>query len=626
MGLSIGFIPNSKGITRSIKLLGVVSKPIERLKGTTRADERSISLAYFESEELNSSRHIQVEDRSIDYDFNNRRSINEQAFKTYKTQSFFSAYKNVLITTYIGMNKHREEIPLYYKHKKSKSSDILRVVVHKKTNNALEDTINYGFSLIEGNVYFNYQNSYNEITNEYELYFLTISYTDGSSESCIINPVPAIEKANSVNYKTDVVYTQYKKINGYQYSLVMSDTVPGFICSTGLNSLTLFVKELKSNSIYIKKPESQRITNEWLIEINAGEVYRNISNIIYRYHIPEYRNQPFSKAAPNLFVFNKDCSVVTEKVIKLPLRKISYSEEMPVVLKMYDLDDKLVDGFDASIESVDEKAGLIVLKNNLSFGEAFSIKADFYYNTETYVLNEYNLNPYQNKDALNEKYHIYIKPNEDLRSVKVYKDSEDLSVIPNEYLYLGSVFYEEDYNIEDSFSFDLKNNQRYVSLEDTLGVNPYILQSRYGYGAKGQVLQKNNIVIVDLPSSYETSEEYTEEELYDLFKRKLKMGSNLIFNYKDDMPELTLKSSPNGVEIEYSFEGLGLYSIYRLDVNSNEEETLVESKEYGKSDADLLQSYNILYTDVNVVSGSTYSYSIKYNDIRSKRYYEIRVE
>lgn len=628
MGLSISF-KVSRPFNSSKRVLSIISKPIERIRGTLRADEKSILLSYFESEQLNSSKNIIIEDNSINYTFNDRRNLDEQLFKEVKGLNFFSEYKEIVITPFRGVNKHGEVIPLFYKHKKSDSTKVIvNASIAKITNKNVEDDINYGFSIYKGELYFNYKNIFNVIKDEYTLYYLNLSYEDGSSENCIINPVEAIEEATYKTLGVGYTYTSFKRNDGYEYNINLGgETIPQFKCSTGSEEVVFYVKELEKNSIYIKGLKNQDVQKEWLVEINAGEVFRLLNNQIYRYHIPEFKTQAFTVSAPNILLLNKDCEIVTTRVVKLPNSPISYSSEMPINISIYDLNDNLIEE-NLEIESVDEAGAFVNLANALNFGSSFKVKANYYYKSETYVLNSLNVNPYENKEAINELYHIYVKPNEDVKSVVVLKESELSSDNRDRstWLYLGNVSYEEDYNLENALSFSMQNTNKYSDFESALYKNPWLLQSKDGYGPKGQTLQRNRIVIVNVPTSYKNSEIYTEDELTLLLKRKLKPTTNVFINYDDDLPKVSLRNSGIGINVEWTFEGLGEYKIYRKDIIERTE-TLVHSINYTSFNHPSKPEYKDYFEDTSVEDGKRYSYYIEYNGLRNnEQYLEIKAD
>lgn len=604
------------------KLSTVVSKPLEKLRYSRRVDNNSIATSYFECEEISSSKNVVVEDHSFNYAFNDRRKLDQQKYKEVENLKYNSLYKDILFSVYTGVNKHGESIPLFYKQKKDPNKKILSVSIEKLTNSSTGDAdqVNYGYAIVNGDLYYNYENKYNATTKEYEIYYLTIRYSDNTSENTIINPVPAIEKRTASN-SDQITYTQYKIARGYEYSILTpgNKTVAEILCQLNLN-FKLYIKELDTNSIYIKKPENQNVENEWIPEIVAGEVYKITDTEVLRYHIPEYRNQNFSIEAPNLQVFDKDCYVVTEKIIKLPLSKITYDNaDFSMQIQKYDLNNEPVGG-SLEINTVDERNGFVELTEQLSFqnGEDYYIRASFFYKTNTYYYNKLDLNPFFNKENIKQKYHFFVKPNEDVSSIVVQTSKNNAD--PN-WLYLGAIFYEEDYNKEKSFSFSLEKRARFFSLDDAIKKNPYILQSYLGYGPDGQALQKNNVVVIDLPAEYENEEFYTEQELINLFKRKLRPSTNIILNYVEDEPVLKFKTFKAPIVMTLSWEGPGGYEVFRSKDPNFTDRTLIYSKTINEEDS----PYLIDIEDDTVESNRLYYYQVRYNDKKTKRKYSLKV-
>ena len=625
-GVEIKVGSESVTFSEKIAIQANIYKPIEAVRYSKYADKDSVTVAYFESKELFSEDSVVLEDHSVFSSYNDRRNIDEQIWKKYNELVFTSKYKDILITFVEGTSfKGTEVTPLFYKQKDCEN--VASVSVEKKTNKSESvETVNFGHTIVNGEIYYNYENSYNAITGEYTLYYLTISYQDGSSERRILNPTKAIEEAT---YETlngsKVTYSRKYRNQYYSYRIILPEdkTIASYICSSNSGEVSFYVKELEKNSIYLKKPKNQSIKNEWFAEINNGEVYSVKEGVYRKYSIPEYNDQGFSVKHGYLYVKDKECSVINDLHLQLPYENI-YVNDLAEDIKIYkyDIDNKLVDGNPLNILYVDETTGIVRLEKSIQRNVEYIFKAEFNYRTDSFVLNQYNLNPYMNPEAIYETYHVYVKPNQSRRSIQVFKasdlESSNPPDIPESWLYLGSMNYEEDYDIEQSLSFDLNNNKRFVSEEDSFSKNPYILQSKYGYGNNGQKLQKNNIVIVDVPVSYEAEDFYTEKELYTLFKRKLKPSTNLVINYVDDMPKLELVNNDSGkIEISCSWEGLGTYQLHREDVSSEKISIGIYSNIPDSA-------YKISFTDDNVVSETTYTYTISYNGKVSKRVLKVK--
>lgn len=611
--------------SESLAVAANVYKPIEALRYSKYADKDSISVAYFESKQLFSDENVVLEDHSLFSNYNDRRNIDEKIWKKYNELTFISKYKDIIITFVEGRSQDGQEItPFFYKQKSCEN--VLQVRVEKITNQSEDpEVVNDGHTIVKGEVFFNYKNKYNSVTGEYTLYYINTSHADGTSKTSLLNPTKAIEEANYENIETGkILYSRSYRNQYYSYRIILPNdrTIASYICSNNSGEVSFYVKELEKNCIYLKKPKNQSIKNEWFAEVNNGEVYSIVDGSYRKYSVPEYKNQGFLNRYGYLNVKNKECSVVNNLHIQLPYKNV-YSEDLnkDVNVYLYDVDNKLIGAEPLSLVYIDESTGIVRLEGSVPENVEQIYKAEFSYKTESFVLNEINLNPYMNPEAINETYHVYVKPNEDAKSIEIIKESKSYP-IEDSWLYLGSINYEEDYDLERSLSFDLKNNERFTSAEDAFDKNPYVLQSKYGYGHNGQKLQKNNIVIVDVPFSYEREDFYTEKELYKLFKRKLKPATNLVINYVKDSPKVYLISNEtSNITVGCTWEGLGTYKLYSI------QEGVAGSKNTIGTYNDIPDGdYKITFTDVNTQSGHTYTYSIEYNDVTSDRTLKIKAK
>lgn len=616
-------VDGQQPFSESINVAANIYKPIETVRYSKYADKDSISVAYFESKELFSDNNLVLEDHSIYSSYNDRREIDEQIWKKYNEVVFTSKYKDIMITFVEGTSYNGSETtPLFYKQKDC--TDVVSVSFEKITNQSEEGiAVHFGYAIVNGEVFYNYKNYYNSVSGEYVLYYLTVSYSNGRSETKLLNPVKAIEEANYETIESDsITYFRSYRNQYYLYRIILptNKTIASYLCANDSGEFSFYIKELKKNTIYLKKPKNQSIKNEWFIEVNNGEVFSIVDSVYNKYSIPEYKYQGFSKEYGCLRVKDKECAVINGKHIQLPYSNIYVDQlDQDVIISKYDIDNKIIQD-KLSIEDIDQTTGIVKLQDSIETGIEYIFKAEFHYKTESFVLNAYNLNPYMNPEALYETYHVYVKPNQSRRSIEVLKASDLVSdsppVIEDSWLYLGSMNYEEQYDLEDSFSFDLNNNKRFVSDTEAFSKNPYILQSKYGYGSNGQKLQRNNIVIIDVPASYEAEEFYTEKELYTLFKRKLKPSTNVIINYVDDMPKLELVSNDDeGIKISCSWEGQGIYTLYR--------ETQGESGKFEVDQTNQIPNspYVLEFLDAadSITSGEIYTYIIFYNGKFSKR-------
>ena len=100
-------------------LYQVVSKPIEKLQYSKYIDDRSIALDYFESAEINSEDHLELNDHSWKVIQNNPNFFRENKESETETSIINSIYKELLITnTVLRSDKDGFEKQLWHRHRR----------------------------------------------------------------------------------------------------------------------------------------------------------------------------------------------------------------------------------------------------------------------------------------------------------------------------------------------------------------------------------------------------------------------------------------------------------------------------------------------------------------------------
>lgn len=651
--IELDLIPNSIDSTvawQSDFLRSIVNKPIEHLRYSTYYDDKSIGISYFESEELNSDDNLQVVDDSWSINENDRRRFDDSNYRTFNSRSISSKYKDVIITNIVGTDLHNREIPLFYKHKIPLTEKIYNIDSITVVTNERSDTISYGYAVKKGMLYTNYKNVFDPKTLEYRVYFVNGTYVSGEAFNSILNVEPAISELNWENYLNDDIskYTKEEQNDGFLYTVEVSETLAAAICANG-GTMNYYLKRLKSNSLYIKKPSIKYIDNEWFVEISNGYLTQTIGSKLYKYTVPEYNNQNFNIEKPLIRLDDKDCFRVTDKIVKLPYSKIKYDESKEMYLNLHYINDA-GSKTQLAIKSVDEAYGFVELETALPRNVDVKILASFYYETKTLYFNGINFNPYQNKDILNEKIIFYVLPNQTERSVhyltvkkdgrffdsnssnpnvpqlgefRVYKSSLSVN---KKALFLGEVYFKDTSKLKNCFEFDIRKSNVLIEskLNEIFKRNPQLLQSKLGYGSEGQRVPKDNIVFLDLPISLIESGDYTEDQLLNLFKRFLKASTNLIINYTYRESSIKFESYIEGdTKLKLSFEGPGKYELLKSEngiFTVIKEWNVEDQDDYDEHvDGNFLEPYTDETTAENVVS----EYKTKLNGRLSKRLYRM---
>ena len=623
-----------------------VTAHTEYLRYNKYTDPTSTHLDYFESEIQTPEKNIKIEDLSQNHQQNNIDLI-EGKVEEYSGLSFNSLYKDVLITNVLD----NEGNPLFYKHKTRwrEAPTVTYVNENEHSDRSMKS------KYIDGYLYNDFNNEYNYEQNSYQLVFLAGTDYDGTRKIELLNNESAISELSwrDLNYGlldaeegSDILsgdkglakinsYVRTQTGNGYNYNVIIVD---GFCEEASENKI--FVKYLKSNSIFLEKPSNINQKDSWFLSVNNGFFFTN-----KKYFVPEYDYQNFNPEYGILKHYDKECYILNKfnqgsiiKTVKdniildddlnlhITVKVLNASEE---VIKVYTSDSSLIGSafnddinYEAGVLSVDGINGVVLLEQDIysnpesAFEEELKIRADFYSYASSFVYQQLDVNPTFNKDILKYKYYFYLKPDMDYKNsifwlkvnykneIKESNDS-DLHILAGslerilelnleefrerysygyensyQFLELGKVSYNETAYLDESVVIDIRDKTpiNEESFEDYLSRQHKVLQSSFGYGEGGQTYQDNNIVYVTAPKDmlrlYDG--QYTEEEIYELLKLKTSPGLEIIFNWEDKKPvlkidpltneEISLQTASrrNKIKLRVSFEGLGIYHIYKF--------------------------------------------------------------
>ena len=628
----------------TIALEAIVSQPIDSIVYSKYINDKNVELEYIESDEVNSEDHLNINQLHWKITSNNENYFENYDF-SFRTKSFSLFFRDVLISDKTYLNKEGIAKPLFYKHKrKIQEANIYYV--------SLGDTVDveYGYKIQGNYLYTNYINSYNKKTGDYKIYYVSGIDTDGNSFNELLNVEPCFKRASWEDIDIDTgllegdVYTVSQSGNHFIYEVNKdADT-----CSKD----KLYVKGLDTNIIQLLGPEAFSIKNVWTPRITNGYCF---DNLIYK--IPEYERQAFNPIYGLIRLDYKDCFRVSSSLIKLPVNKIKidpneniemnvfiYNEEQNII-KALTTDARLIGTrfstsdilFEEGILSWDEHNGIVELSTAIDITHI--VEASFYYNTDTYIYNYVNLNPFQNEKIIHNKYYFYLKPftgkplsrhvhhfllDEEDRILESseFPMSEDDSligkylsnfkvdyVIGQNYMELGEITYDDISYVDEILHFDVskKHLLKESNYEDIINRQFKILQSEYGYGEEGQVYQNNDILYIEAPASLlsKNGGTYSEAQLDRLFRRKLPAHIDIVVDYIFPKSKLQIDTlSANKVSITFTWEGPGTYILERskTPIDNPIEIYRVEQLEYVDS---------IIYEDNDVDTDGTYYYTVR---------------
>lgn len=676
--INLEIINQIEEVESIINLNQVVSKPLEKLQFSKFIDDTSVVLDYFESTELNSDEHLELNSLSWKAAQNNKAFFEDLREGKTTSNIINSFYRDLYITNIVLRNtKENVEKPLWYKHKRHNIKEINFHVLSKGSLLEIEE----GFVLKNGYAYTNYKNVFDDASSNYRVYFVSGITEDGVAFNELLNVEEAIGRTRFEDVSLEdgsIIRDSYEIIEEsgrYSYRV---NTPKGF-CEDNERSKYIYYKAKEDNLIQLLKPETYRMNNPWLMRVTSGHFLREGK----RYWVPEFKDQPFDGQFGTIRLVNKECTYVTESIIKLPVDKIMVDPTQLVHIDLHILDEsenavfalttdenkvgrKYSDTnitYELGIVSWDEEYGFIELDKSMEV--SYLIKADFFYRADSLIIRDLDVNFYSNALLINSKVLFYLIPDSISRSVHyLVFDEEDRilessnikfkSIVEGEYqpesyvgksmsdfrsercigynneyqyLELGEISLKEDYYLDESVILDVRESGylKESNLKAYYNRQHKGLQSAYGYGEEGQTVQKNNLIYVKYPIELLESFGglYKERELIRYTKRKLQPGVDLVIEYEYPKPELDFNISEESISISISWEGPGKYQLYR-SLSEFSEELNEEDEVIAIYEKESLNKEILYFIDDTIEADTIYWYSVRVEGYPKSNKYSVR--
>lgn len=679
----------------NIDIKNIVNNYTDSVVFSDIVTNRNVNIAYYEVPAVNSIDNIKISKANTGVKFNHANwfDIEDNVFEV-TSKTFFLPYKDCLITNVLSEpNQLGQRVPLFYKHKTDKKFLEANLSWKRSINRLGSD---FEFKLLDGVLYSNSQNKFDEKTSHYNICFVTGVYEDGTIVNEIFNPEPvakeiAWQDIDEVTGEVKKGLLRFEKsVNEaqkyFEYTILYDrfDNLLDLNCQDEeslLNLRKFYIKGLSSNIIEIQKPEEYSLNNPWYVTLTNGEFFVNDDH----YKVAEYERQMFNPFFGSKYAIDKKCFLITNSMIKLPYNNLLLDIQNDLFFNLYerDQDGSLVAVYTnnnslkdarysdtqifytiASFQA-DEINSIVYCSTPLNSFYLYS--ADFYFECKNYQYVDLDFNFTNNEDFINYYYAILIRPNKlnldllnkkDTESIKYLKidyrntvydsnliDWNDQSSIAsyvgvkydivlnnlkaNKFLLLGEIKSSEYFRQKDIFNFDLRkydytNKFQYDLL---LEANHKILQSKYGYGEEGQVVQRNNILHIEVPydllSNYNGEYELISNDqvrnisIEEMLRNRLPLSRDVILTTLSDSPDLnvTALSTQNNL-IKCSWEGLGTYKFYsRFSNNYKDEKQLVATiNTTGRPDNDSFEFVDYFTVNTTIQPGETLYYTVQYND------------
>lgn len=693
--INLKIVNKSSEKSVNIDIKNIVNNYTDSVVFSDIVTNRNVNIAYYEVPAVNSIDNIKISKANTGVKFNHANwfDIEDNIFEV-TTKKFFLPYKDCLITNVLSEpNQLGQRVPLFYKHKTNKKFKEANLSWKRSINRLGSD---FEFKLLDGVLYSNSQNKFDEKTSHYNICFVTGVYEDDTVVNEIFNPEPVAKEITwqDIDESTGEVKKGLlrfeKSVNEaqkyFEYNILYDrfDNLLELNCldeESLLNLRKFYIKGLTSNIIEINKPEEYSLNNPWHITITNGEFFVDQDH----YKVAEYEKQMFNPFFGSKYAIDKRCFFITNSMIKLPYHNLLLDSQNDLFFTLYEKDqdesvlnvytnnpslkDKYYrDGITKYIY-VDFKADELnsIVYSLVPLNSLYLYTADFYFESKNYQYVDLDFNFTNNEDFINYYYAILIRPNklnldlnnkENTESIKYLKidyrntvydsnliDWNDLSSVQSyvgakyetvlnslkteKYLLLGEIKSSEYYRSKDIFNFDLRkydytNKFQYDLL---LEANHKILQSKYGYGEEGQILQRNNVLHIEVPyeilSSYSGEYELISNDqvknisVEEMLRNRLPLSRDIVLTTLTEAPDINavaLTTIQN--KITFSWEGLGTYKIYSRLSNDykDEKRTVTTIISESRPEFDKIEYIDPFTTTSSIEAGTTLYYTIEYNN------------
>lgn len=409
-----------------LPLFAHTHKYIERFLYTDRIDSSSAPLVYFESEEMDSWRDLQIVDCSWSISQNDvRYTGGRDNWIVTEGKNYSSVYSSIAATNKIVIDDRGEIRPLFYRHSLPVNTIEATLQIIGLNEKEPDTAFGYVIDLASGSVYTNYKNFFDPVTGAYRLYYIISTDSDGNSTTALLNPVPMAKFASWEDVNPDgtlttdyPVYSVEKNSSGYTYHF---NTVGPW-----------YIKSVNQSVIKPLLPTGRNSEDSWFVRFSAGDFTALVNSRVRRYWLPEFEVQNYFPSKPYIFSPYRHVSWVNSRTIHANRDKISVNPNkyMHFTLFVYDVDETLIrvlttdsakNGKRYSDTSVFIESDKILSWDNsngfVSFGldldSANSYYAEMFYEADDLEYSLKSLNPLHNSMAFDYMWVYYVIPDVD---------------------------------------------------------------------------------------------------------------------------------------------------------------------------------------------------------------------
>jgi hypothetical protein len=285
------------------------------------------SIAYVQGDAIDSDSSLTIFDRSTSV-FENREYQPDIVIKE-NVQSYTASTAEVVITDVFTTINTSKDVPLFYKHVLSTTNvprssektyelntNIELISIKLLDKNLIEVAVEETyFDLLTGIIYSNIEHTYDALTNDYNVYYVSYSVRNGTNIRAfteIYNSEPTYNLAtvDDIDITTMHLYTDGRKV----YTM---DELSGSFIFTMPVSADYGFKISTNSRIKLEEPINADINTPWFVKVSNGSFRKTLFGTNYKYYLAEFNNQTFTPYSPYKSTTLETAEILARNLIKL---------------------------------------------------------------------------------------------------------------------------------------------------------------------------------------------------------------------------------------------------------------------------------------------------------------------
>jgi hypothetical protein len=423
-----------------------VKKPVADILYLESPPKDAVKLAFVGSKEIDATRDIKINDRSS-LIYENTIGLQKIEFIA-DTRTVNVRTKNFIVTQ-IFNNLSSGKLPLFFVHHIAQlfsevSKESIRIFdkdMNPVDSNLYKVELIYDYNTETGAktdplyyaVYNSLNGSYDNITGEFNVFFL--QYTDLSG---------TIEESKTILLENDYAYKEAGDLDWWYEGGTLKPWADAYTIDENTNLVTgskpdsIAVRYLEERKLSVRTPTSIIDSLPWYLRLTNGSLNSGYEDYSSTYKITEFENQAFNPIEPYKFAARSRAKKINDYLIKLADEDIFCNAFYPIDIVVEDETGKVIYAittnnskvntpyisfngayvYDSSNDPIlwnstlyrgmDKITGIVLL--DIVLLDSYTVYSSYTYEEKYYTLSSLNMNPVFDVGAADEIRVVYLCP------------------------------------------------------------------------------------------------------------------------------------------------------------------------------------------------------------------------